>query len=74
MHFPCCVKELYIHLPCMRLTEIILINIWVERMVVGVVEGHHLRANLGNFKIFREFHKAMAAVTMLYIHALLSQS
>ena len=41
MHFPCCVKELYIHLPCMRLTEIILINIWVERMVVGVVEGHH---------------------------------
>ena len=55
----------------MRLTEIILINIWVERMVVGQVIT---RANLGNFKIFREFHKAMAVVTMLYIHALLSQS
>ena len=48
MHFPCCVKELYIHLPCMRLTEIILINIWVERMVVGVVEGHH-QSQFGKF-------------------------
>ena len=52
----------------MRLTEIILINIWVERIVVGWLKVI-TRANLGNFKIFREFHKAMAVVTMLYIHA-----
>ena len=64
----------------MRLTETILINNWVERMVVGWLEVI-TRANLGNYKTGQEkfkfagkFHKPMAVATMLQIHVLLSQS
>ena len=64
----------------MRLTESILINNWVERMVVGWLEVI-TRANLGNCKTGQgnflfvwEFRKPMAVATMLQIHVLLSQS
>ena len=42
-----------INLPCMRLTESVLINNWVERMVVGWLEVI-TRANLGNCKTGQE--------------------
>ena len=42
-----------INLPCMRLTESVLINNWVERMVVGWSEVI-TRANLGNCKTGQE--------------------
>ena len=64
----------------MRLTESILVNNWVERMVVGWLEVI-TRANLGNFKTGQgnfkfsgKFRKPMAVATMLQIHVLLSQS
>ena len=64
----------------MRLTEIILINNWVKRMVLGWLKvitrvnlGNH-KIGQGNFKFVREFHKPMAVATMFYIHMPLSQS
>ena len=42
-----------INLPCMRLTESVLINNWVERMVVGWLEVT-TESNLGNCKTNQE--------------------
>ena len=61
----------------MKITEIILMNNWVERMVVGC-----WRSSLDPIweiinwsgKFVGEFQKPMAVATMFYIHVLLSQS